>query len=236
VVVNDVAARLLFPGESAVGRQIQLFGKQREIIGVVKGTRDVRLELAAEPQWYQPFLFGDSQVLIRTAGDPAAAVDMVRRELMASDPRLIIRRVQPLESIVRDTVFERRIATGVLSIFAGLALSLALVGIYGVTAFTTAQRRREFGVRAALGAQRRDLVELVLRRGIGPAAAGIGVGAVAYLPLSRALGSLTFEITAGDPQTMIAASFAVLIATVIACALPAWRAGSIDPSTTLRAE
>jgi len=202
----------------------------------VKGTRDVRLETPAEPQWYQPFLFGDSQVLVRTAGDPAAWVDAVRRELLASDPRLIIKRVQPLDAIVQDTVFERRVATSLLSIFAGLALSLAVVGIYGVAAFTTAQRRREFGVRAALGARRRDLVALVLRRGLGPAIVGIAVGIAASAPLTRTLRSLMFEISAGDPGTIIGAAFMLIFATVAACALPAWRAGSVDPSIILRAQ
>jgi ABC-type antimicrobial peptide transport system permease subunit len=211
-----------------------LFGKPREVVGVVKATRDVRLETPAEPQWYQPFLFGDSQLLVRTAGDPAASIDMVRRELIASDPRLIIRRVEPLDSIVRRLVFERRLATRLVSIFAGLALSLALVGIYGVTAFTASQRRREFGVRAALGARRRDLVVLVLRRGAAIGIAGIGVGALASLPVTAALRSLMFEITAGDPRTTIAAAFVLVIAAVAACALPAWRAGSVDPSITLR--
>jgi putative ABC transport system permease protein len=236
IVINDVAARLLFPGESAIGRRIPLFGQPREIVGVVKGTRDVRLETPAEPQWYQPFLFGDSQLLVRTAGDPAASVAMLRRELLASDPRLIVKRVEPLDAIVRASVFERRVATMLLSIFAGLALTLALVGIYGVTAFTTAQRRREFGVRAALGARRRDLVALVLRRALVTAAAGIAAGIAASVPLTAALRSLMFEIAAGDPRTTIAAALALVAAAAAACALPAWRAGSVDPSITLRVE
>ena len=236
IVVNDIAARLLFPGQNPVGRQLALFGAAREIVGVVRATRDVRLETPAEPQWYQPMFFGGSQVVIRTAGDPAASVDMIRRELVASDPRLIVKRVEPLAAIVATSVFDRRIATGMLSIFAGLALSLALVGIYGVTSFTAVQRRREFGVRAALGAARGDLVALVLRRALATAIAGVVLGAIASAPLTAALRSLMFEVAEGDPWTTIAASAALVVAAAAACARPAWRAGSVDPSITLRSD
>ena len=158
------------------------------------------------------------------------------RELAAADPRLIVKQIEPLEAIVAASVFERRAATQLLSMFAGLALTLALVGLYGVLNFTTLQRRREFGVRAALGAQRRNLVAMVLRQGFAMTAAGVAIGLLASIPLAAALESLLFGLSAGDPFTTVAASLVMVTAASIACAVPAWRAASVDPAITLRAD
>jgi predicted permease len=236
IVINDVAARLFFPDGDAVGRHLELFGRPREIVGVVKGTRDVRLDTPAEPQWYQPMFFGSSQLVVRTSADPAAFAETLRHELVAADPRVIVKRIEPLDAIVAASVFERRAATQLLSVFAGLALTLALVGLYGVLNFTTVQRRREFGVRAALGAQRRDLVGMVLRQGLTMTIAGVAMGVSASVPLAQALKSFLFEIRAVDPPTLILTSLGLVAVALSACAVPAWRAASVDPSITLRAE
>jgi hypothetical protein len=236
VVINDVAARVLFPGETAVGRRVEMFGERREIVGVVKGTRDARLDAPAEPQWYQPILFGSSQLVVRMSGDAAASVEILRRELVASDPRLMVKRVEPLEAIVADSVFERRLASRLLAVFAGLALALALVGLYGVLNVATVERRREFGVRAALGARPGTLTAMVLREGLGITAAGVGIGVLLSLWLSILLRAMLFEIRPGDPATVVGIAGAMLVAAAAACWLPAWRAASVDPAIALRAE
>ena len=236
LIVNDVAARLFFPGEAAVGRHLVINDRPREIVGVVKGTRDVRLDTAAEPQFYQPTFTGGSQVIVRTANDSRAFVETLRRELSASDPRLIVKRVEPLETILDTSVFERRLATRLLTVFAGLALVLAVVGLYAVLSFTTEQRRRELGVRAALGARRTDLIRLVLGQGLGMTAAGVLAGLLASIAAAAWLQTLLFGIPARDPATAAIAVVVLTTTAAAACALPAWRAGSTSPAITLRGE
>jgi putative ABC transport system permease protein len=236
MIINDVAARVYFPGQTAVGRRLHMFGREREIVGVVKATRDVRLDTPAEPQWYQPMFFGSSQLVVRTTGDPAAFEATLRRELLASDPRLIVKQVVPLDAIVAASVFERRLATRFLSIFAAIALALAVVGLYGMLNFSTIERRREFGVRAALGAQRRDLVAMVLAQGLGMTAIGIAIGAAGSFPLSAAFQHLLFDVSAHDPLTTTIAGALLAASAAAACSIPAWRAASVDPSIALRAD
>ena len=234
IVINDVAANRFFPGQPAVGRRVRMFGRSREIVGVVKGTRDVRLDAPVGPQWYEPVFVGGSQVVIRTAGDSAGFVESIRRELLASDPRLIVRRVEPLDAVVSASVFERRFAMRLLTTVAALALVHAVVGLYGVSTFRTLQRRREFGVRLALGSTRGALVGLVFKEGAALAATGIVIGIVVAVPLSRAVEALLFEVAPGDVATIAVVSIALLLAALAACALPAWRAGSTDPLTIIR--
>jgi len=234
IVINDVAANRFFPGQPAVGRRVRMVGKSREIVGVVKGTRDVRLDAPVEPQWYEPVVVGGSQVVIRTAGEAIGFVEPIRHELLASDPRLIVRRVEPLDAIVSASVFERRFAMHLLTTVAALALGLALIGLYGVANFRTVQRRREFGVRLALGSTRRALVGLVFRQGAVLAGIGIALGIAVAVPLSRTLDALLYEVVPGDARTVAVSSIALLLAALAACALPAWRAGSTDPLAVLK--
>jgi ABC-type antimicrobial peptide transport system permease subunit len=213
-----------------------MFDAQREIVGVVKATRDVNLETAPEPQWYQPIFFGGSQILVRTSADPAAFAATLRHELVRSDPRLIVKNVQPLDAVVADAVFERRLAAQILSVFAVLALTLALLGLYGVLNFSTVQRRREFGVRMALGARRRDVLHIVFRQGLTMAIVGIAIGTLVSSALTRVLQSLLFEITARDLSTSAVVALTLAAAALAACVPPAWKAASVDPAITLRAD
>ena len=236
MIVNDVAARLFFPGEDAIGRELVLNGRPRAIVGVVKGTRDARLDTPAEAQFYQPAFTGGSQVIVRTSADPAAFAHELRRELAASDPRLIIKRVEPMTDILEASIFERRLATRLLVAFAGLALALAVVGLYGVLNFTTIQRRREIGVRAALGASPAALVRMVLGEGLAMTLTGVAAGLAVSLAAAAWLQSLLFGVEARDPVTTILTVMLLTAAAVAACALPAWRAASVSPALTLRAE
>jgi predicted permease len=236
MIINDVAAALFFPGESAVGREFVLFGRPREIVGVVKGTRDVRLDTPATPQFYQPTFTGSSQVIVRTSEDPAVFAGTLRRELIASDPRLIVKNVKPLGDIVSASVFERSLATRLLSVLALLALTLALVGLYGVLTFTTVQRRREMGIRIALGARRADILRLVIGQGLGLTAAGIAVGLFGCFVVSTSLRSLLFGVHPRDGMTLAMATVALVTAGAMACFKPAWRAAAVDPADTLRVE
>ena len=236
LIVNDVAARLFFPGEMAIGRSLVLNGETRAIVGVVKGTRDVRLETAAEPQFYQPAFTGGSQVIVRTSADPAAFSNELRRELAASDPRVIVKRVEPLTRIGEASIFERRLAARLLIAFGGLALALAIVGLYGVLNFTTVQRHREIGIRAALGARPADLVRLVMRQGLGMTAIGIAAGLIVTAAVTAWLDALLFGVTPWDAWTLAGGVVSLSIAAAAASMISALRSGNVDPAIALRAE
>jgi putative ABC transport system permease protein len=236
VIINEALARRFFPGQNPLEKTLPMRGKPRAIVGVVKDTRDMRLDAPAEPQWYEPFFFASSQLLVRTAGKPSGFVETLRKELISSDPRLIINRIEPLDEIIAASIIERRLAMQLLSILAGIALALGVVGLYGVLNFNIAQRRREFGVRIALGAQRGDVMRIVLRQGIGLTIAGIGIGLLASIPLTRTFRIILFETGPADPFALAGTSLLLIIVAAIACCIPAWRAAKVDPLTVLRVE
>ena len=236
MIVNDVAARLYFPNGQALGARIRMNNRIYEIVGVTKGTRSARLDTAAEPQWYQPAVLGSSQVIVRGSANAAATADVVRQTLHAADPRIIVERVEPLATIASESVIERRLAAQLVSSFAAIAVVLAAIGLYGVVHFAAARRRREFGIRMAIGARPADVLTMVVRQGVLMAVAGVALGALLSLSAAGFLQSLLFEARAAEPAALLSASL-ILIAVAAAASLrPGWRAASVDPATTLRAE
>jgi predicted permease len=235
IVINESTARRFFPGRSPLGERVMLAGKARSIIGVVRDTRDMRLDVETEPQWYQPLIFEGSQLIVRVSGDPSGIVPRIR-EVLAADSRLVINRIDLLTDIVAGTVVERRMAMRLLAVFAYIALALATIGLYGVMSFSVARREREFGVRSALGAQRSTLLGMVLRHGVGLAGVGIAVGLVASLWVTRALEQLLFAISPTDAVTMWTIAGMILLIAATASLVPAWRAASADPLQALRAD
>jgi predicted permease len=236
IILNDVAARMLFPGTNPVGKSVLLSGRPREVVGVVKGTRDVRLDAPAEAQWYEPGLVGGSQLMVRVSGDLDAFTGTLRRELLDADSRLIVKSVEPLNRILAEHLFERRLTTQLLAAFAAIAFALAMTGLYGVMHVAFVQRKREFGLRAALGAQRADLLRMVLFQGLSLAALGIAAGVAAALAGADVLRSVLYEISPTDPSTFAGVSAAVLVVSAAACFMPAWRAATSDPLDTLRGD
>jgi predicted permease len=216
VIVNRTAARRLSPGASLVGRTVYVNGKPRTVVGIVEDTRDARLDAPAEPQWYAPAYFGTSQLVVRTAGEPARTVAAVRRVLLAADPRVVVGRVEPLGAIVSASVAERRVTARLLAAFAGVALALAAIGLYGVVSFGTARRRREFGVRTALGARPADVRRLVLGEGLRLSGWGIAAGLLAAVPVGLLLRGFLFDVSPADPLTL-----AAICGALVACALTA---------------
>jgi putative ABC transport system permease protein len=235
VVINESAARRFFPGRSPLGEAAMLAGAPRRIVGVVKDTRDRRLDAPTEPQWYQPLLFAGTEMMIRVASDPAASVPMIRREL-AADSRLTVARVDVFEDIVAGTIIERRMAMRLLATLAALALGMAAVGLYGVLSYAVAQRRRELGVRSALGADRLSLIALVLQEGVGLALIGVAIGVAFSLPATSVLRRLLFEISPTDPVSIAGIAMLLMVVAAVASAIPAWRAAAVHPATTLRSE
>ena len=250
VVVNETFAREVFGGAPVVGRHV-LFGRSAggqplEVIGVVADIRYSGLgafESRAEAflSVHQPGppaeLFSFSPFIsVRTAGDPSAVVPLLREAAAAAHPRASLEDVRTMDARLSATFAQPRFYAVFAGFFAALALFLAASGLYGLLSYTVAQRRREIGVRMALGAQARDIVALVVRQGAALVAAGAGAGLLAAAAASRILESFLFGVTAYDQFTFVGAPLSLAAIALVACWLPARRATRIDPMETLRAE
>ena len=243
VVINEAMARLNFPGEDPIGKRVVINMKDEnlpnEIIGVVGDVKHTGLDVEprAMTYWPHPELARSGMTLVvRADGDPLGLTAAVRREVQAMDADQPIADVRTMAQLLADAVARARFSALLLAIFAAVALVLAGVGIYGVMAYAVAQRTHEIGVRRALGAQTGDVLRLVLRQGMTLALAGVGVGLVAALALTRVLASLLYGVSATDPLTFV--GLAALLATValLACLIPARRAAKVDPMVALRYE
>jgi putative ABC transport system permease protein len=238
-LVNRAAVERWFDGESPLGRRLMLRGEPREVVGVIGDLPQHGLDRPAEPVAYYPHpqLPGRSlQMVVRTSGDPLALAPDVRRLVRDVDPELPLAEPRPLSSIVAGSVAQPRFYAALLALFAAVALVLALVGIFGVTSYSVAQRRREIGIRIALGARRRGVVALVMRRALALCAVGLAAGAAVAFGATRVMESQLFGVTATDPATF-AAVLGLLAASAAAASLvPARRAAAVDPVVALRGE
>jgi putative ABC transport system permease protein len=243
-IVSDIAAKTYWPGASPIGKRLAVDWNEKgpvwqEIVGVVQSTRHFGLEATQKPEVYVPHTQSPSPymtLVVRTQGDPAGLGAAIREKIAAIDPSLAVSGFQTMDDLLSAATSRRRFQIALVGAFAALALLLAAIGIYGVMAHMVAQRRREIGVRVALGARPRDVVTMVLRNGVSLAALGTCVGLVAALLLSHALAGLLFGVSEADPPTY--AGVAVLLLSV-AC-LSAWvasrAAARVDPQTALREE
>jgi putative ABC transport system permease protein len=241
VVVNEAFVRRFFGGENPVGKRfcIDPTGKTYwyEIVGVVGDMRRQALEREPVAEYFQTFLpHLDAELLVRTRGDPFALAPQIRRFLSENLPGSIVLDVTSVDQRMGALTLQRRLQTSLLAVFAGLALLLAAIGIYGIVHYSVAERWRELGVRMALGASPSDVRADVIVRGMSMPIVGLAIGLVAAAMASRLMTSLVFGIPMNDPVT-IAATVVVLAAVAfVACYLPARRAGRIDPMIALRAE
>jgi putative ABC transport system permease protein len=245
VLVNRTFADRFSRNGDVIGKRIlfEFFtGRPRwEIIGVVGDEQFDGLDKDLLPVVYFSFAQntgGAFSVVLRTSSDPAAQTAAVRAAAAAIDPGLPIFLLRTMDQIVdqSEAVFMRRQVLLLLSVFGASALVVSTLGLYGVLAQLVIQRRREIGVRVALGAAGRDIVRLVVRHGLTPAAVGITVGIAASLAGARFARSLLFEVSPSDPLSLTAVVVLLLILTLVACVVPAWRALRVDPVTALRAE
>ncbi len=248
LIVNRAFAKSYFPNEDAVGKRIHFtFNAKepyRQIVGVVGDTASIDLAAAPVPIIYYPNDQGPAtylSYLVRTAGDPVAFAGAARVALRDLDPQLPLIQPQTLEQVANQSpsVFLRRYPSYLIGSFAALALILATVGLYGLISYTVLQRTREIGIRVALGAQRRDIVRMVLRQGIRLAVAGVAIGVLAGLALTRlvtGLTSLLYGVTPSDWVTFTSVALVLFTVALAACSIPARRAMRVDPVVALRYE
>jgi ABC-type antimicrobial peptide transport system permease subunit len=197
------------------------------------------LSQTAWPTVYRPFSgdpWRNATLVVRTAGAPLALAEVVRKAILDLDPTQPVASVKTLEDVVGSSLADRRLTFSLLAIFSVAALVLAGIGLYGVIAYVVNQRTREFGIRVALGANKRDLLGLVLRRGLLLAGIGLACGIAAAVGLTHLLGKFLYEITPTDPLTFVAVSLLLLLVALFASWLPARRAAKIDPIVALRCE
>lgn len=247
-VINESLARREFGDQDPVGRQLSLQAIAPNprapfyvpVVGVVSDVKHSKLDRPAEPEVYVPYVHvpigSGIALVVRTPGDPVAIVPTIRRVMTDLDPAQPLYDVQTLEDALADSVAPRRFNAFLLNAFALTALVLALIGIYGVTAYWVAQRTREIGLRMALGAQRRDVVGTVVRQGMQLALTGIIVGLAAAAGLSRLMVSLLYDVEPVDPQTFGFVAALLAATALVACAAPAARAARVDPIDALRHE
>lgn len=241
VIVNEILAQLFWPGQEAVGKRIRTNDKAPwlEVVGVVKDVKHYGLSEPMRPGVYLPYLQYEQAsmaMVVRTTVEPQTLLPAVREIVRTADSGLAIHEVATMTERLRESLWLRRFVFWATVVMAGVALVLAIGGIYGVIAYATAQRTAELGIRVALGAQRADIMTLVLRHGLGLAAAGIGVGLATALALAPALRSLLFGISPFDPLTMLVIPALLIAVALGACWVPARRAAGVDPAVALRAE
>jgi predicted permease len=240
-IVNESTARRIWPGENPIGKRISTgmgAPTEREVVGVFADIRqrqldgDQRLQIcvpSAQEPWRSAYL------AVRTSGT-AAPLAAIRQRVAALDPNLPITDVVAFRERVTDSIAQRRFATGLLGAFAGIALLLAVLGIYGVMSYLVTQRTREFGIRMALGAKAGDLLQMVVRQGMRFVLIGLALGVIGSLALSRVLTGFLFGVRATDPMTFVVVSVLLAIVGGLACWLPARRAAKVDPMMALRSE
>jgi putative ABC transport system permease protein len=238
-VINETMAKRLWPTGDALGKLLQIGPELRMVIGVVGDMRTRRLDTAATSQMYfpmseQPQVY--ASIVARGPGDPSALLARLRDAVRAVDPTQPVYALQSMSDVVAATVAPRRTNTILLTVFGALAVLLAAVGVYAVLSYGVAQRTREIGVRVALGAQRGDVVGLIVREGAALSAVGILIGLAGALALSRFIGSILYQVSPHDVRVFLAAPVLLGVVAVAATLLPALRATRVDPLTALREE
>ena len=241
-IVDQTLARQYWPNENPIGKRIKSGPVQStnpwlNIIGVVGDVKTDSLELQEAPHIYLSDFQApayNSVIYLRTVGDPGSLGDAIRPEVQAVDPNVPVYAVRTMEDVIARSMAERRFALQILGFFAGVALLLAAIGIYGVMAYTFSQRRHEIGIRMALGAQPRDILRMALSEGMTLVAVGLGAGLVGALILTRFLRSLLYAVSPNDPLTFAALPALLAAVALLACLVPARRATQTDPLVALR--
>ena len=246
MVINEALAQREWPDEDPIGKKMSIGSKvykdeplEWEIVGVAQNVRHFSLSSEVVPSMYVPHgqqRYQFMTLTIRTTSEPLLMADSVRKQVWAVDKDQPIGNVSAMDQLIYEQVSQPRFYLMMLSIFAGVALVLASVGIYGVMSHMVTQRTHEIGVRRAMGAQNRDVMRMVLRQGVGLTAVGAAIGVAGAAGLTRVMGSLLYEVSAVDPVTFVASPVILMAVACAASYVPARRATKVDPQVALRYE
>jgi putative ABC transport system permease protein len=245
IVVNQALAAKLWPGRDAIGKHISSVGPAKPgvpsirytVIGVQGNARQLSLEDEPRPEITRPMSdFTHLTLAVRSNIDPDSLTAAIKQQIWAVDRSLPVYGVLRMQDILDDTTSQRRFSSTLLTIFGGLGILLACIGIYGALTFNVVQRTREIGIRMALGADRNGVLKMIMSEGLLLVAIGIAIGIIAGVALARILHSLLFGMEPSDPSMYLLASLAIALVAAAACYIPARRATKIEPSIALRYE
>jgi putative ABC transport system permease protein len=245
-LINETMGRRFWPGQDPLGQRIKFAGMEPQpqwmtVVGVVRDFRESALTSRPEPEAFVPFTqhldgrLSDPNLVVRGAGDPTLLVSAIRETIRAVDKNVPVE-FTAMDALLADSVAQRRFQMRLLALFAGMALMLAAVGIYGVIAYSVSQRTHEIGIRMALGAERADVVRMVIGQGMRMAAVGTAMGILGAVALSRIISAQLYEVSAIDAGTYLAVSLLLLTVALVATYIPARRATAADPLVALRYE
>jgi putative ABC transport system permease protein len=241
-VINETFARQIYPGDNPIGRKFILnLGNEQphEIIGVVGDVKLTTVDGEIRPTAYlssRQYAFGLMNFVVRTAGDPARLAPAAVRVVHDIDPLLPVSAVRPLEEVFAESIARPRLTAVTMSVFAGAALLLAALGVYGIVAYSVSQRSREFGIRVALGAKPSQIIGMVVGQNLRIVALGLGAGLVAAIPATRLMRGLLYQVGPNDPATFAAIGLLLAVIAIVASYLPARRGTQVDPVVTLKSE
>jgi predicted permease len=244
LIINQAMAELYWPHEDVTGKRLSFSDKPTDkdwvtVVGIVGSVKDQPNSPGAAPAFWWPLWqqsYPDMSLVVRAEGDPQALVDTVRSEVAKLDPALAVADIRLMNQIADTSVATPRLTFVLVGLFAGLAIILAMIGTYGVISYSVTQRRAEFGLRIALGAQRSDVFRLVLSQAATLVLAGTFIGLVVALTLSNVLRNLIYDVSAADPLTFASVALIVIFVAIPACYIPARRATQSDPINALRAD
>jgi putative ABC transport system permease protein len=245
VIINQILAEQYFPGESPIGKRLKIGGPERpkngwmEIVGLVGDVKYSGLESKPEPSYYLPLeqnVWGASYLAIRTASNPTSLTSAIRKQIWDIDRDIPIANLATMDQLLRESIAQPRFRSFLLGVFAVLALLLASIGTYGVISYSVTQRTHEIGIRMAMGAKARDVMMLVIKRGMAVTLIGVAIGVLGSLALTRLIESLLFQVSTTDLTTFVGVAGLLIAVALLACWIPARRASRVDPMTALRCE
>jgi putative ABC transport system permease protein len=235
-IINETLARRLFPGKDPIGHRLQANGDWQTIVGVVGDMRRQSLERQPVSEIYLPGATGNMDLVVRFRSDALQQAAAVREAIRSVEKNAAVYSFSTVERRLEELGAQRRFQTWLFSLFAALALGLAVIGVYGVLSYSVAQRRQEIGVRVALGAQTFDVMRLVIGQGMRLALIGLTLGLIASIGLTRLMSGLLFDVNATDPLTFTLIALFLMTVALAACWIPARRATKVDPLVALRLE